>query len=93
MTPLNVTQMAQTRAPASEPTSPVREAALKLEASFLAEMLKAAGVGDPPAGFSGGAGEDHFASFQRTALAEKLTQSGGIGLARAFEAALMEAAT
>jgi hypothetical protein len=52
------------------PAAPTRDeqlltAAQNLEASFLAEMLKSAGVGTPRETFGGGAGEEHFASFLR----------------------------
>jgi len=59
----------------------LREAAVKLEASFLAEMLKGAGLGEPRESFGGGAGEEHYSSFLRQAQAEKIAQTGGIGLA------------
>ena len=78
------------------PSAPVvnkmsaREAAEKLEATFLAEMLKSAGFGEQANTFSGSAGEDQFASFQRQALAEQLVQGGGIGLAEAFYQSMME---
>lgn len=65
----------------------LRDAAQKLEATFLAEMLKSAGVGAPRDAFGGGAGEDQFASFLRDAQAEEMVAAGGIGLAEAlFEA-------
>lgn len=67
-----------------------RQAAERLEATFLAEMLKSAGLGTPPDRFSGGIGEDQFASFQRQALADAMVRSGGIGLADTFYQALME---
>lgn len=63
------------------------EVAQSLEAAFLAEMLKSAGVGETPDGFGGGAGEDQFASFLRQEHAEAMAQAGGIGLAQSlFEA-------
>jgi hypothetical protein len=68
-----------------------REAALKLEASFLAEMLKGAGFGKQENSFSGGPGEDQFASFHRQAVAEEIARTGGIGLAEHFFNAMMEA--
>lgn len=68
----------------------LRGVAEKLEASFLAEMLKSAGVGEQDNSLSGSAGESQFASFQREALAREMVESGGIGLADAFEAALKE---
>ena len=65
----------------------LREAAQKLEATFLAEMLKSAGVGAPRDTFGGGHGEEQFASFLREAQAEEMVKAGGIGLAEAlFEA-------
>lgn len=65
----------------------LRDAAQKMEATFLAEMLKSAGVGAPRETFGGGAGEEHFSSFLREAQAEEMVKAGGIGLAEAlFEA-------
>lgn len=83
--------------PAPRPETPVpdyaqadvqlRDAAQKLEATFLAEMLKSAGLGTPSDSFGGGHGEDQFASFLREAQAEEMAEAGGIGLAEAlFEA-------
>ena len=68
-----------------------RQAALALEASFLSEMLKSAGFGSQVSTFSGGAGEDQFASFHREAIAERMVHAGGIGLAEHFFKAMMEA--
>lgn len=83
--------LAITNRPASpEPPSALRRAAEELEANFLAEMLKSAGVGKPPEGFSGGIGEDQFGSFQRQALAGQMVRSGGIGLAETFFEAMLE---
>lgn len=68
----------------------LREAAEKLEATFLAEMLKAAGLGESRTGFGGGAGEDQFSSFLVQAQAEEMAQAGGVGLAEAIFDALKE---
>ncbi len=68
----------------------MRDAAQELEASFLAEMLKAAGVGKPSESFGGGIGEDQFASFLREAQAQEMVKAGGIGLAESFFNALKE---
>jgi len=68
----------------------IREAAEKLEATFLAEMLKSAGLGAQEHGFGGGIGEEQFASFQREALAREMVRRGGIGLAETFYNALKE---
>lgn len=66
-----------------------RDAAQKLEASFLAEMLKSAGFGKSNS-FAGGIGEEQFASFQRQALADEIAKSGGLGLAEIFFQSMME---
>lgn len=66
-----------------------RDAAQKLEASFLAEMLKSAGFGKSNS-FAGGIGEEQFASFQRQALADEIAKSGGLGLAETFFQSMME---
>lgn len=64
----------------------LRAASEKLEAAFLAEMLKAAKFGETPSAFGGGVGEDQFASFMTNAQAEAMVAAGGIGLAeRIFE--------
>ena len=68
-----------------------REAALDLEASFLSEMLKAAGFGEQVKAFSGGMGEEQFASFHRDAIAREMVEAGGIGLAEHFFRSMMEA--
>ena len=67
-----------------------RDAALRLEAGFLSEMLKAAGLCEGGGTFSGGPGEAQFASFQRDAIAMQMARAGGIGLAERFFAALIE---
>jgi len=68
----------------------LRDAAQKLEATFLAEMLKAAGLGESRSAFGGGAGEDQFSSFLVQAQAEEMVAAGGIGLAEALFDALKE---
>lgn len=70
-----------------------RRAAEKLEATFLAEMLKAAGFGEQENSFSGGIGENQFASFHRSAIAEQLAEAGGIGLAEHILKSMMETKT
>lgn len=70
---------------------PLREAAIKLEASFLSEMLKSAGLGKSREGLgSGGAGEEQFSSFLVRAQAEQIAKSGGIGLAESLYHSLKE---
>ncbi|CUH79735.1 rod-binding protein [Tropicibacter naphthalenivorans] len=68
----------------------LRKAAKELEANFLAEMLKSAGVGKTPEAFGGGAGEDQFASFMRLEQARQMADQGGIGLAESLYHALKE---
>ncbi len=72
---------------APSPDDRLRAAAEKLEAGFIAEMLKSAGFGAPRDAFGGGVGEDQFASFLREAQATEMVRAGGIGLAQSlFEA-------
>lgn len=75
--------------PSSQDQS-LRKAAQELEANFLAEMLKAAGIGKTPEAFGGGAGEDQFASFMRLEQAKQMAAQGGIGLAESLFHALKE---
>ncbi|MCH5375601.1 MAG: rod-binding protein [Planctomycetes bacterium] len=69
---------------------PLRQAATELEASFLAEMLKSAGLAKTRSAFGGGAGEDQFGSFLVRAQAEQIARTGGIGLAESLYQALLE---
>jgi Rod binding domain-containing protein len=69
----------------------LREAAVGLEASFLKEMLGAAGLGRVP-GLGGGPGEEQFASFLLDAQARRMAEAGGIGLASSIMAALQRQA-
>ncbi len=66
------------------------QAARELEANFLAEMLKSAGVGKTPEAFGGGAGEEQFASFLRLEQAREMVNAGGIGLAQSLFEALKD---
>lgn len=68
----------------------LRRAAQALEASFLAEMLKSAGLGATRSEFGGGAGEDQFSSFLLHEQAKKMVASGGIGLTEHLFHALKE---
>jgi len=70
--------------------SKLRAAATDLEAAFLSEMLKAAGLGAPSGAFGGGHGEDQFQSFLRDAQAKEMARAGGIGLAESLFDALKE---
>jgi len=71
----------QTHLPNTNREAELRAAARELEASFLAEMLKHAGMGEARNAFGGGAGEEQFASFLRMEHAHAMAKRGGIGLA------------
>jgi Rod binding domain-containing protein len=75
------TVQTQTSLSTSNKDAQLRELATKLEASFLAEMLKSAGFGAAREGFGGGIGDEQFSSFVIENQAQKLADSGGIGLA------------
>ena len=77
-------------APQDSNDARLREVARKLEATFLAEMLKSAGLGKPRDAFGGGIGEDQFGSFLRQAQADEMVKAGGIGLAESLFEALKE---
>jgi peptidoglycan hydrolase FlgJ len=88
--PLAKVLAAPAAAPAETPDAaavpPERQAALRkaaqdFEASFLAEMLKAAGFGKPRESFGGGPGEEAFAGLLAREQAARLAAHGGIGLA------------
>ena len=68
----------------------LRDAAEKLEAGFLSEMLKAAGLGKTSGEFGGGAGEDQFSSFLIQEQAMQMVKAGGIGLSEALFNSLKE---
>ncbi|WP_417723145.1 rod-binding protein [Salipiger sp.] len=68
----------------------LRASAVRLEATFLAEMLKSAGFGESRDAFGGGLGEERFSSFLREEHARSLAENGGIGLAEAIYRALKE---
>ena len=70
---------------------PLRKAAMQLEATFLAEMLKSAGLGESRETFGGGSGEDQFSTFLIRAQAEQMALGGGIGLAESLYNSLKEA--
>lgn len=72
---------------AAQQLEALRRSSRALEASFLAEMLRHAGLGQTPEGFGGGAGEDQFSSYMTRLQAEQIAEQGGIGLAEhIFEA-------
>ncbi|MCB2128861.1 MAG: rod-binding protein [Rhodobacteraceae bacterium] len=86
---MTVTQVAAsmptTRSPQSDDA--LRQVAVDLEATFLAEMLKSAGLGEARSEMGGGVGEEQFSSFLRSEQAKLMAQQGGVGLAEnIFEA-------
>lgn len=70
----------------------LRDAADEMEAVFLAEMLKSAGLGKTSEAFGGGIGEDQFASFLTQSQARAMVQAGGIGLSESIFNSLKERA-
>lgn len=74
------------------PDKPLFEAAQKLEATFLVEMLKSAGFGAARESFGGGAGEDQFGSFLLQEQAMQIVKAGGVGLTETLFEALKERA-
>lgn len=68
----------------------LQNAAKELEAGFLTEMLKAAGLGKSRETMGGGAGEDQFTSLLVRSQAEQIVESGGIGLAESLFQALKD---
>lgn len=81
----------QNSLPDAQRDKQLRDVAVKLEATFLSEMLSAAGLGKGRTVMNGGAGEDQFQSFLVQQQAERISSSGGIGLAEALFNALKEA--
>ena len=81
-------------APTAQPKDPrLMELARKLEAGFLAEMLKSAGLGKPRETFGGGGGEDQFSSFLVQEQANAVAAAGGIGLSESIYHSLVRAET
>ena len=74
----------------SQQDKALSEVAQKLEASFLAEMLKSAGLGKTRDHFGGGTGEDQFSSFLVQEQAMQMVKTGGIGLTESLFQALKE---
>lgn len=80
-------ESASTR-PALPRTDALRKQAVMLEAEFLTEMLRHAGLGENRSAFAGGIGEEQFASFLRREQASAMARAGGIGLAESLFKAL-----
>ncbi len=71
--------------PKPDQSAVLMEKAKELETAFLAEMLGHAGIdADATSSFSGGHGEEQFASFLRQEQARMMVDKGGIGLAEAL---------
>lgn len=70
--------------PAAARDDKLRILARDLEASFLAEMLKSAGMGKARDALGGGPGEDPFASFLVREYADATVRAGGIGLSESI---------
>ncbi|KIC40710.1 flagellar rod assembly protein FlgJ [Ruegeria sp. ANG-R] len=68
----------------------LKAASVELEAAFLAEMLKSAGLGQTRSSFGGGAGEDQFASFLVQQQARQMARAGGVGLSEIIFNSMME---
>ena len=66
-------------------------AATALEATFLAEMLKAARLGEPRDAFGGGAGEAQFAGLLVDEYARALAEGTATGLAESIYRSLVGA--
>lgn len=95
MIPIGQTQtikssLTQTKPKDTTEDQKLRDVAQKLEANFLAEMLKHSGFGEARGSFGGGAGEDQFGSFLRQAYADDIAKTRGIGLAEHIFEALKE---
>lgn len=65
----------------TDPDASARVAAKAFEASFIAEMLKGAGLNTMSESFGGDAGEEAFSSFLTQEYARLMSERGGVGLA------------
>ncbi|WP_372989999.1 rod-binding protein [Sulfitobacter sp.] len=87
---MNITEMSVPDRSMPPKDKLIFQAAQKLEATFLAEMLKSSGFGESRDAFGGGAGEDQFGSFLVQERAMQLVKAGGIGLSETLYEALKE---
>jgi len=68
---------------ASEQASQVKKAALAFEAYFIQSLLKEMRKAQPQGGlFDGGSGKEIYQSLFDEKIAQKMAESGGIGLSR-----------
>ncbi len=74
-------QITPTSLPTNDRKAVIMTQAKALEAAFVTEMLGHAGLDAQSDSFSGGIGEDQFASFLRDEQAKLMVAKGGIGLA------------
>lgn len=86
--PIETTQLAHLSKSHSHQSA--KEVAIQFEASFLAEMLKSAGLHSSPSLFGGGSGEDQFSSFLIQEQAIQIARAGGVGLAEAIFTAIKD---
>jgi len=69
----------------------IKETAKKFEASFLGIMLQQMFEGvDTAAPFGGGPGEAMFKSFMTEAMAKKMSDGGGIGVAATVQREMLK---
>lgn len=85
---ISETPRLQAAPPINQADQKLRAAANALEATFISEMLKSAGLGESREAFGGGVGEEQFSSFLRDAQAQSLADKGGFGLAESLFHAL-----
>lgn len=76
-----VTNFINSTPPQARNLETLLEVSEALEANFLAEMLKHSGLNQTKGAFSGGPGEEAFASLLNQEFADALAKKGGIGLA------------
>lgn len=81
-------QTPQSAGRAPDPTQ-LRAKAEEIEVAFLSEMLRHAGLGAEGGSFSGGIGEEQFASFLREEQARAIVAAGGLGLTETVFQSLM----
>lgn len=92
-TQINLSTLAPTPVPKPQASAQqLRDKAKELEASFLAEMLKHASLGQPQESFGGGVGEEQFSSFLTNEYARLMANAGGIGLAETIFQSLQKGA-
>ena len=69
----------------------IKETAQKFETSFLSVMLGQMFEGtDTPSPFGGGPGEAMFKSFLTEAMAKKMSDSGGVGVAASVQREMLK---